>query len=226
MPRESARSFLAAAQRSDHATMRRAMATLAPALGPPIRQTLRRHEALVRRCRLDPEDVVQRVFEQMLAAPPNNPGQQEPLSVLAAWSRAVAINYLLDLARRVGREAPPAVDFEREEPADHGGSTLGAPQERQHEAAEQWRQARSCADTDLAQHKHLRELFYAIAEDPELGARALAERIGLLPSPPAQVDEATAQRAEQYVWKLRERVQRRLADHFEALDRAPTRGAK
>lgn len=207
--------------------MRTAMATLAPALGAPIRKTLRRHEALVRRCRLDPEDVVQRVFERMLAAPPNNPGQQEPLAVLAAWSRAVAINHLLDLARRVGREAaPPAVDSEREDPADQGESTLGAPQERQHEAAEQWRLARACADTDLAQHKHLRELFYAIAEDPELGARALAERIGLLPSPPAQVDEAEARRAEQYVWKLRERVQRRLADHFEALERAPIRGAR
>ena len=222
MPPDAAHSFLVAAQRGDHAAMRESMAALADVLGPPIRRTLKRHDALVRRCRLESEDVVQRVFERMLASPPNNPGEQDPLAVLAAWARAVAINYLLDLARRIGREtAIPSNDSDADPIEDIAGGTLGAPQERQHQAAEQWRHARRCADTELARHKHLRELFYAIAEEPELGARALAQRIGLLPESATLVDEEAARRAEQYVWKLRERVQRKLADYFEALERGP-----
>jgi len=225
--RDAAYSFILAAQRRDHAGMRESMAVLAPVLGQPIRRTLDRHASLVRRCRLEGDDVVQRVFERMLASPPTNPGDQDPLAVLAAWTRAVAINYLLDVARRVGRETAVASSDSDGDPIEEAaGGPPDAPQERQHHAEEQWRLARECADTELARHKHLRELFYAIAEEPELGARALAHRIGLLPESAAVVDEAAARRAEQYVWKLRERVQRKLADYFEALERAPTRGTR
>lgn len=203
------------------------MADLAQALGPPIRRTLQRHDALVRRCRLESDDVVQRVFEKMLASPPSNPGGHDPLAVLTAWARAVALNYLLDLGRRVGRERDIASGSPGAEPFDDEPEhSVGAPQERRHEAAEQWRLARRCAETELSRYKYLRELFYAIAEEPELGARDLALKIGLLQASPEQVDEATARRAEQYVWKLRERVQNKLADYFEALEREPTRGAK
>jgi DNA-directed RNA polymerase specialized sigma24 family protein len=222
---DAAHSFLDAAQRGDNEAMRHAMAALAPVLAPPLRWTLQRHHSLVQRCRLESEDVVQRVFERMLASPPNNPRAQDPLAVLTAWARAVAINYLLDLARRVGREAPLGLDSDGDPLEDAATVTPSAPQERQHQAAEQWRLARHCADTELARHKHLRELFYAIAEEPELGARELAQRIGLL-SGSAPIDEAAARRAEQYVWKLRERVQRKLADYFEALERGSAQGAR
>lgn len=177
--------------------MRLDLATLAPVLEPVIRRTLRRHESLVRRCRLDADDVVQRVFERMLAAPP----EASEIVVLSAWARSVAINYLFDLSKRVGRE--DAGEDER---------YIDAPQERHHQAHEQWKRARACADVELAKYKYLRELFYAIADEPDLGARELAHRIGLLG---AGATEDEARRAEQYVWKLRQRVQEKLADHLE-----------
>src|SRR5262245_1549569 len=88
--------------------MRRALEELLPTLTLSIQKALARQPTLVRRCRLDAEDVVQRVFERMLASPPSNPGGHEPLLVLGAWARAVAVNHLLDVARRVGRELAPA----------------------------------------------------------------------------------------------------------------------
>ena len=52
-----------------------------------------------------------------------------------------------------------------------------------------------------------------MAEDPDQPARELALRIGLVDA--ASSDEEK-KRAEQYVWKLRERVQSKLADYLEA----------
>jgi len=210
-----ARSFLLAAETGNLSAMRRTLADLRPLLVPAIERTCRRHESLVRRCRLEREDVVQHVFERMLSAPPNNPAGRDPEAVLVAWARTVAIHHLLDLGRRIGRESPS----EGEDPP-----TSGAPQEKQHEVAERWQVARACADTELVRHKHLRELFYAIAREPELGARDLARRIGLLDD--EVVDEERARRAEQYVWKLRERVQRKLADYMSFAAKDVERGAR
>ena len=191
--------------------MQRALVELATVLGPAIRRTLQRQDSLVRRCRLEPDDVVQRVFERLMVSPPSNPRALDPLAVLGAWSRTVALNHLLELVRRVGRE-----DAGAEEASDAQRDAREAPQERQLEAAQRWKIACACADGELVKYKYLSEMFHAVAAEPELGARALAERIGLLA---ADADEETARRAEQYVWKLRERVQQKLADHFETLER-------
>jgi DNA-directed RNA polymerase specialized sigma24 family protein len=204
----AAAAFLSAATQGDQLGTRRAMTVLTRVLRPAIERSVMRQASLVRRCRLESDDVVQRVFERMLAAPPANPEGREPLVVLIAWSRAVAINYLLDLARRVGREAS-----EEEEDEQSAPSSRTSPQERQHDAMERWELARRCADTELVRHKHLRELFYAMAEDPDLPARDLAMRIGLVE---ASSSDEEKKRAEQYVWKLRERVHTKLADYLEA----------
>lgn len=203
---EAARAFLQAAREGDQLGARRAMIALSDALKPVITRSVSRQSGLLRRCRIEVDDVVQRVFERMLAAPPANPDDREPLLVLIAWSRSVAINHLLDLSRRVGREAP-SVDDEEE-----GPRSSTAPQERQHDARERWELARRCADTELVRHKHLRELFYAIAQDPDRPARELALEIGLVSQ--ASTDDEK-RRAEQYVWKLRERVHAKLADYLE-----------
>ncbi|MCU0681433.1 MAG: hypothetical protein MUF34_04090 [Polyangiaceae bacterium] len=210
----AAAEFFAAAGRGDAARLRSCLAALVPALEPALRRSLRRQQALVRRCRVDEADVVQRAFERLLSSPPDNPGARPPLAVLTAWVRAVALNHLLDLSRRVGAEsstfdAPPdsEVPSPRRRPAL---AVLPPPQEAQVGARELWRRACDCADRDLARHKHLRELFYAIADEPELGARELAARLGLIAAN-AGADEEAARRAEQYVWKLRERVHVKLA---------------
>ena len=197
------------------------MADLAPVLGPAIRRTLQRHDSLVRRCRLESDDVVQRVFERMLASPPNNPGAQEAASVLIAWARAVAINYLLDLARRVGRESAVA-----------SGELDSAIRSRMRwDTQPVLRKKRAASDrgavaTRAALRRHR-------ARPPQASPRAvLRDRRGArarcsrprssdwsscrAPQRPLHLDEAAARRAEQYVWKLRERVlERKLADYFE-----------
>jgi len=199
---EDAAAFLRAAQQGDELGMRRSLASLAPVLTPAIQKMALRHGSLLRRCRLDAEDVVQRVFERMLSSPPSRGGTSAELH---GWARTVALNYLLDLARRVGREL-------EESEEERAPASITAPQIRRHEASEQWALAKQCADEDLVRHKYLRELFYAIASEPELGARELALRIGLLAE---DAGEDERRRAEQYVWKLRERVHNRLADYFE-----------
>ncbi|HEU4538591.1 MAG TPA: hypothetical protein VFS00_30935 [Polyangiaceae bacterium] len=214
----AAAEFFAAAGRGDAARLRACLAALVPALEPALRRSLRRQQALVRRCRVDEEDVVQRAFERLLSSPPDNPGARPPLAVLTAWVRAVALNHLLDLSRRVGAEAaafdaPP--DSEVPSPRRPALAALPPVQEAQVGARELWRRACDCADRDLARHKHLRELFYAIADEPELGARELAARLGLLAAH-AGADEDAARRAEQYVWKLRERVHVKLAACLDA----------
>src|SRR4029079_2685491 len=90
-------------------------------------------------------------------------------------------------------------------------------QEHAHDVRQGWELACRCADTELARHKHLRELFYAIADDPDLGARDLARKVGLLAE--GTTDPKEVRRAEQHVWKLRERILAKLADYFEALER-------
>lgn len=212
MSDEAAAEFFVAARRGDGALLRACLARLVPALDPAIRRSLRRQQALVRRCRVDEEDVVQRAFERLLASPPDNPGANPPLAVLTAWARAVALNHLLDLSRRP-RPEPLASDAspDSDTPSARRAhlAALPPPQEALVGARELWRRACDCADRDLARYKHLRELFYAIADEPELGARELAERLGLLAG---GGDEDAARRAEQYVWKLRERVHLKLAE--------------
>ncbi len=215
---EAAAEFFAAARRGDAAGLRACLARLVPSLDPALRRTLRRQAALLRRCRVDEEDVVQRAFERLLASPPDNRAGHPPLAVLTAWVRAVAVNHLLDLSRRAGAEsagldAAPDSDA----PSSRGRPAPAAvpPAQEAHVGArELWRQACDCAERDLSRFKHLRELFYAIAEEPELGARELAARLGLIAEGGA--DEAAARRAEQYVWKLRERVHVKLAECLEA----------
>ncbi|HEU4407049.1 MAG TPA: hypothetical protein VFS43_17405 [Polyangiaceae bacterium] len=224
MSDEAAAEFFAAARRGDAALLRVCLARLVPALEPAIRRSLRRQQALVRRCRVDEEDVVQRAFERLLASPPDNPGAHPPLAVLTAWARAVAVNHLLDLSRRpaaepLAGEAAPDSDVPSRRRAPP--AALPPPQEAEVGARELWRHACDCADRDLARYKHLRELFYAIADEPELGARELAERLGLLAG--AEGDEDAARRAEQYIWKLRERVHVKLAECLEAKAARPAR---
>ncbi len=231
MPKDAARELFEAARTGDVAALRSAVSRLVPAVEPAVRRSLARQEGLVRRCRLDPDDVVQRVFERMLASPPGNPGEQDPLAVIVAWARAVALNHLLDLGRRIGREAPTEAEDVDVDAADNPGARglgggfpgPGAPQERRHHAMERWQLARRCADTELSRYKYLREVFDALAEDPEMSARDLARRIGLLPDKDAG-DQQAARRAEQYAWKLRERVHTRLAEYMEYMDRSPQGG--
>jgi DNA-directed RNA polymerase specialized sigma24 family protein len=233
MSDEAAAEFFVAARRGEAAPLRTCVARLVPALEPAIRRSLRRQQALVRRCRVDEEDVVQRAFERLLASPPDNPHQHPPLAVLTAWVRAVAVNHLLDLNRRVGAESlgfDAAPDSETPPPPGRLAARVALPpaQEAQVGARELWRRACDCADRDLARYKHLRELFYAIADEPELGARELAARLGLLAGADG-ADEGAARRAEQYVWKLRERVHVKLAaclDAPAAEARSAGRGAR
>ncbi len=159
---------------------------------------------------------MQRVFERMLTAPPTNPNELDPEAVLVSWARTVAVRFLVDLARRAPREVT-ASDESPPSSQTRGAtgtyaraqSASAASQEQLVDAGQRWMLARACADNELARHKYLRELFYALAEDPEASARELAQRIGLLA---ARADDEAARRAEQYVWKLRERVHTRLAD--------------
>lgn len=175
----------------------------------------------MRRGRVEEGDVVQRVFEKLLTHPPDNPGGRPAAAVILAWAKAVALNHLLDRARRFEPSAVSGSDDEDEHERAHEAS-LEASAPGQEEAVahrERLRLARGCADTHLAQYKHLREVFYALVEDPEISARELGARLGL----GAEGDAEAAKRAEQLVFKLRERVHVKLAECLERQERARPR---
>jgi DNA-directed RNA polymerase specialized sigma24 family protein len=192
----AARDYLDASAAGDPARLRAAVAALAPLLAPSVRAAVERQASLLRRGRVDAADVVQRVFERMLTHPPDNPQGRAPAAVVTAWAKTVALRHLLDLARA----ARPIAEGEEEPAADPG-------QEQAFERRERLRALRWCADRELGQHRHLREVFYALVDDPELTARELAARIGL----PAGDAEAV-RKAEQLAFKLRERVHVKLAE--------------
>lgn len=212
MPPEPAALLFSALERGDTASAREALGALSPHVDRAVRQLLARRRSLVLRARLDDDDVVQRVFERLLDAPPNNHAGNPPLAVLTAWARAVALNHVLSVARRTGREEPPPSDPDGA-PAPEVART-GAPAEERLETARRLADARTCAESCLSRHRHLRELFDVMIDDPDLPARELASRIGLL-AEGASPDEV--RRAEQHVWKLRERVHTRLAECMSAL---------
>jgi DNA-directed RNA polymerase specialized sigma24 family protein len=191
-----ARDYFEASASGDPARLRAVVGRLAPLLAPPLRAAVERQQALLRRGRVDAGDVLQRVFERLLTHPPENPRDRAPAAVLVTWARTVALRHLLDLART----ARPLAD-EEEEPA------AGPAQEQAFELRERLRVLRSCADAELGRHRHLREVFYALVDDPDLSARELAARIGL-----GAGDTEAARKAEQLVFKLRERVHVKLAE--------------
>lgn len=224
MSTELAALLFSALERGDRAAARAALGGLSPVIDQAVRQLVARRRSLVLTARLDEDDVVQRVFERMLDAPPNNPGGHPPLAVLVAWARAVALNHLLAVARRTAREEPPPAAGDGDAEAFEGA--LAAPgeplPERRIDATRSLSDARTCAEVCLSRHRHLRELFYAVAEDPDRSARELAAQIGLLASATeAPADEI--RRAEQHVWKLRERVQKKLAECMNDLAEARRR---
>jgi DNA-directed RNA polymerase specialized sigma24 family protein len=204
----AAQELFLAAGAGDAGRLRAAIAALVPLLEPPVRAALRRQHGLLRRGRVDENDVVQRVFEKLLTHPPDNPAGRPPAAVLLAWAKAVALRHLLDLVRHLEPIEPGSGDEDVDAP-------VAAVQEEAFEHRERLRRACACADTHLARHKHLREVFYALAEDPGLSARELAAAIGLT-APDGDTD--ALRRAEQHVFKLRERVHVKLA---ECLDRHP-----
>jgi DNA-directed RNA polymerase specialized sigma24 family protein len=208
----AAEELFAAARASDAGRVRDAVAELVPLLEPPVRAAVRRQHALLRQGRVDENDVVQRVFEKLLTHPPENPGGRAPVAVLVAWAKAVALRHLLDMARR----GEPASVAGEDDDEPHADVAVAALQEEVLEHRERVRLARVCADTHLARHKHLREVFYALAEDPDLSARDLAVTLGLVPP---DGDTEALRRAEQHVFKLRERVHIKLAECFDAAQR-------
>lgn len=197
MLEDASRDYFDAAASGDPARLRAAVGRLAPHLTPLLRAAVDRQQPLLRRGRVDAADVVQRVFERLLTRPPDNPGGRAPAAVLLAWARTVALRHLLDLARL----ARPIAEGEDDAPA------AGPSQEQVFEQRERLRLARACADTQLGRHRHLREVFYALVDDPELSARELAARLGLEAG-----DDDAARKAEQLVFKLRERVHVKLAE--------------
>jgi DNA-directed RNA polymerase specialized sigma24 family protein len=217
----AAHELFLAARTGDPARIRAAVATLSPLLDPPVRAAVRRHQGLLLLGRVDEDDVLQRVFEKLLTHPPDNLAGRPPEAVILAWARSVAVRHLVDLSRRAEAgllpDPRPAPDGSEAGDAGEEADIPVAPlQEATAERRLRLRLARRCADEDLARHKHLRELFYALAEDPDQSARELAVAIGLVT--PDQ-DGATLQRAEQYVFKLRERVHTRIAQYLELVDR-------
>lgn len=192
----AARDYFDASASGDPARLRAAVGRLAPLLAPSVRAAVERQQALLRRGRVDAGDVVQRVFERLLTHPPENPRERAPAAVMVTWARTVALRHLLDLARA----ARPLAEGE-EEPA------AGPAQEQALERRERLRVLRSCADDELGRHRHLREVFYALVDDPDSTARELAVRIGLDAG-----DAEAARKAEQLVFKLRERVHVKLAE--------------
>lgn len=220
---EAARAYFDAVAARDPARLRAAIAALVPEIEPAVGCAVARQQALLRRGREDGRDVVQRVFEKLITHPPDNPGDRRPAAALLSWAKAVAMNHLLDRARHF--QPIEGEDEGREGDEEDGEArALSAPvmpsQERAAEQRERWRMACACADTDLARHKHLREVFYLLAEDPDLSARELSARLGLVREASSREE---ARRAEQLAFKLRERVHVKLA---ECLDRHEIRGAK
>ncbi len=198
----AARELFLATEARDPGRIRAAVGRLVPLLEPPMRAAVRRQQGLLRQARADENDVAQRVFEKLLTHPPENPEGRPPAAVLLAWTKSVALRHLLDLARHFrgfedgGEDGPAAfpVAAAQEDALDH---------------RERLRRARACADTHLARHRHLREVFYALADDPDQSARELATSLGLL-GPDG--DAEAVRRAEQHVFKLRERVHVKLAE--------------
>lgn len=221
MSAELAAHLFSALERGDTASARAALGALSPAIDKAVRQLVARRRALAQRARLDEDDVVQRVFERMLDAPPRNHAGHPPLAVLVAWARAVALNHLLAVSRKTGREETPPVDPEGDALDATAAIPIDPVQERRLDATRRLTDAHACAEACLSRHRHLRELFDALAEDPDRSARELAAQIGLLQSAEAPADEI--RRAEQYVWKLRERVQKKLAECMSKLAEARRR---
>lgn len=198
----AARELFLAVEARDPARLRAAVGQVAPLLEPAVRAALRRQRGLLQRGRVDENDVVQRVFEKLLTHPPDNPDGRPPGAVLLAWAKTVALRHLLDLARHfepvedAGEDGPPPLP-------------VAPAQEEAIDRRERLLRARACADTHLARHKHLREVFYALADDPDQSARELAAALGLVPE---GGDAEAVRRAEQHVFKLRERVHVKLAE--------------
>lgn len=207
----AARELFLAAEAGDAAQIRAAVAPLVSLLSPPVRAVVRRQHRLLRQGRVDEDDVVQRVFEKLLTHPPTNPGESPPAAALLAWAKTVALRHLLNLVRNQGPVEPGS-----EEQAQ--GAPIAPRQEDALDARERFRMACACADTDLARHKHLREVFYALAEDPDRSAREVAVAIGLAPP---DGDGDAVRRAEQHVFKLRERVHVKLAECLQRRERRP-----
>lgn len=217
MLERAARELFLAAEARDAGRVRAAVGRVAPLLEPPVRAAVRRQHRLLRQGRVDENDVVQRVFEKLLTHPPDNPGGRPPAAVLVAWARSVALRHLLDLARHFeGTEAGDG-DLGGDEPA---ALPVAAVQEQALEHKERLRLAFACADTHLARHRHLREVFYALAEDPDQSARELAVSLGLAPP---DGDAEAVRKAEQHVFKLRERVHVKLAECLERHARSARR---
>jgi DNA-directed RNA polymerase specialized sigma24 family protein len=216
--RDLAALLFSALDRGDTAAARATLGGLSPLVDRAVRQLLARRQSLVRRARLDDDDVVQHVLARMLDAPPRNHAGHPPVAVLVAWARSVALHHLLAVSRRTGREQAASGDPEAADPI--ASISTDATQERRLEATRRLSDARACAEACLSKHRYLRELFYAVADDPDLSARELAVRIGLL-GEAAPPDEA--RRAEQYVWKLRERVHLKLAECMNELGEARRR---
>lgn len=210
MPTELAARLFSALDQGDTASARATLGALSPHIDRAVRLLLLRRRALVLRAQRGDDDVVQYVFERMLDAPPRNHAGHPPLAVLTAWTRAVALHHLLAMSRKAGREEPP--------PSDPDAGTLPADPTQERRLSD----ARTCAEMCLSKHRYLRELFHAVAEDPDLGARELAVRIGLLHQGEAASTEQI-RRAEQHVWKLRERVHARLAECMNELAEARRR---
>jgi DNA-directed RNA polymerase specialized sigma24 family protein len=218
MLEQAAQELFLAAQAREPARIRAAVGRLAPLLEPLVRAAVRRQHGLLRQGRVDENDVVQRVLEKLLTHPPDNPGGHSPAAVLLAWAKAVALRHLVDLARHF-----EIVD-------DRGGdgevATASPIAPTQEEALDHRRRlllARACADTHLARHKHLREVFYALAEDPDQSARELAVALGLVPE---GGDAEAVRKAEQHVFKLRERVHVKLAECLERAERVRQGGGR
>lgn len=207
----AAREYLDAVEARDATRLRASIARLAPVIEPRVRALVDRQRSMLRRGRVDGADVVQRVFEKMLTHPPTNPADRDPASVILAWAKSVAIHYLLDLTRHFEPVAASGDAVEEAPPAP-----IAPIQERAVEARQRLALACVCADTHLARHKHLREVFYALADDPDLSARDLAAKLGLAEGG----DAAAAKRAEQLVFKLRERVHVKLAECLDRHERA------
>jgi DNA-directed RNA polymerase specialized sigma24 family protein len=158
------------------------------------------------RAHVAPEDVAQHVLERLLTSPPRNPAGRDPVACVFAWTRVVAVNFLLDRieAGAPGNDETPVVDD-------------GPSVEEQLDIHRKRAELRAVAPA-LKAYKYLYEVYEVLfEEDAEISALDLAVRIGLVD---AGADPEALRKATTYAWKLRERTTERLTELVEMRKRA------
>lgn len=206
---EFAGQFLDAASLGDARALSAALEGMRPELERCILGAARKRFRLLKQARLEESDLVHHVFQRLLEKPPTNRGANVPAAVMLSWVRCVVVRYLLD--RRAIMDREPLDESE----GDSSGAAVDGEErgaiEDDLDTMRMITRARQCADEHLSRYKYLREVFLALAEDPEMTARDLARRLGLVPAD-GEISEEQWRRAETYAWQLRFRALTRLAE--------------